>query len=409
MSLDPALPVGRRIQLLRERRGLSRAVVAGLCGRSESWLKKIEQGTRQAVRLPTLLRLAEVLRVDDLAELTGQHLPLAVYGKPTHQATPALQQVMMTYPLGTGPEADADRLPAVRELQGRLDGTVMLWRTSRYPRVEVGALLPSLLMQTQQAVRVLAGAERRSAAAVLAGTYQMAQKVLAYQPVPELVFLAADRGMMAAQEADDPLVIARGAWYLAHVFRESGQLDQAERVVKDAAELVRPGFDSASTEHRAMWGSLQLATGLTAACDYDFGTAWHFWDRADEIAQSLGQDYWNPWNAFGPVHMQVKGVSIDVALGRYGDAGRRAETIEVDSIRSATGRSDYLIEVSRGYLARRDDVAAWHLLSRAYQESPETVKHGRFGRSVTQELVERNNSVVKSEVRALAGEIGLPT
>ncbi len=48
MNLDPTLPVGRRIKLLRERRGLSRAVVAGLCGRSESWLKKIEQGTRQA-------------------------------------------------------------------------------------------------------------------------------------------------------------------------------------------------------------------------------------------------------------------------------------------------------------------------------------------------------------------------
>jgi transcriptional regulator with XRE-family HTH domain len=78
MSLDPALPVGRRIQLLRERRGLSRAVVAGLCGRSESWLKKIEHGTRQAVRLPTLIRLAEVLRVDDLTELTGQHLSLVV-------------------------------------------------------------------------------------------------------------------------------------------------------------------------------------------------------------------------------------------------------------------------------------------------------------------------------------------
>ncbi|MGH8919310.1 MAG: helix-turn-helix domain-containing protein, partial [Actinomycetes bacterium] len=72
--------MGKRIKALRERRGLSQAVVAGLCGRSESWLKKIEQGTRQAVRLPTLLRLAEVLRLDDLTELTGQRLPLAVYG-----------------------------------------------------------------------------------------------------------------------------------------------------------------------------------------------------------------------------------------------------------------------------------------------------------------------------------------
>ncbi len=409
MSLDPTLPVGRRIKLLRKQRGLSRAVVAGLCGRSESWLKKIEQGTRQVVRLPTLLRLAEVLGIDDLTELTGQHLPLAVYGKPTHQATPALQQAMTTYPLPTGPGAEADRLPSVSELQNRLDHAHTLWRTSRYPRVEVGALLPSLLMETQQVVRVLVGSERRTAAAVLAGIYHAAQRVLAYQPVPELVFLAADRGMMAAQEADDPIAIAGSAWYLAHVFRDSGQLDQAERVVKDAAELLKPGLDGASTEYRAMWGSLQLATGLTAARDYDFGTAWRFWDMAEEIARSLGGDYWHPLNGFGPVDMQFYGVRIDVTLGRYGDAARRAETIEVDSIPSASGRSRYFVEVARGYLARRDDIAAWHLLSRAYQESPEMVKHGRFGRSVTQELLERNHSAVKSEVRALADKIGLLT
>lgn len=107
--------------------------------------------------------------------------------------------------------------------------------------------------------------------------------------------------------------------------------------------------------------------------------------------------------------MQVYGVSIDVDLGRYGDAARRAETIEVDLIRSAPERSRYFVDAARGYLARRDDVAAWHLLSRAYQESPETVKHGRFGRGVIQELVERNHSAVKSEVRALAAKIDLPT
>lgn len=107
--------------------------------------------------------------------------------------------------------------------------------------------------------------------------------------------------------------------------------------------------------------------------------------------------------------MQVCGVSIDVTLGRYGDAARRAETIEVDSIRSPSGRSRYLVQVARGYLARRDDVAAWHLVSRAYQESPEMVKYGQFGRGVTRELVERNHSVVKSEVRALADKIDLPT
>lgn len=81
----------------------------------------------------------------------------------------------------------------------------------------------------------------------------------------------------------------------------------------------------------------------------------------------------------------------------------------MDSIRSPSARSRYLVQVSRGYLARRDNVAAWHLLSKAYQESPEMVKYGQFGRGVTQELVERNHSVMKSEVRALADKIGLPT
>ncbi|MGH3931946.1 MAG: helix-turn-helix domain-containing protein [Pseudonocardiaceae bacterium] len=406
MDLDPSLPVGKRIKLLRERRGLSRVVLAGLCGRSESWLKKIEQGTRQVVRLPTLLRLAEVLRLDDLTELTGQQLPLAVYGKPTHQATPALQQAMTTYPLLPGTE---DRLPSVSALRSRLDDAATLWRTSRYPRTEVGALLPALLTETRQAVRVLAGADRRAASAVLAGVYHLAQKLLAYQPVPELVFLAADRSMSAAQEADDPVAIAGSAWYLAHVFRESGQLDSAEQVVKDTAGLLKPGLATASAEHMAMWGSLQLATGLTAACAYDFGMAWHFWDTANEVAQRLGADYWHPVNGFGPVDMQVYGVSIDVALGRHGDALRRAQNIEVATICSAGERSRYLIDVARGCVARRDDVAAMHVLSKAYQESPEMVKYGRYGRSVTQELMERNHSMIRSDIRTLAGKIDLPT
>lgn len=38
---------GERIQILRERKGLSRPVLAGLVGMSASWLKGIEQGRRR--------------------------------------------------------------------------------------------------------------------------------------------------------------------------------------------------------------------------------------------------------------------------------------------------------------------------------------------------------------------------
>jgi transcriptional regulator with XRE-family HTH domain len=63
-------PIGRRIALHRRRRGLSQAAVAGLVGRSESWLSQVERGLRSVDSYTVLRDLARVLRVD-IAALTG--------------------------------------------------------------------------------------------------------------------------------------------------------------------------------------------------------------------------------------------------------------------------------------------------------------------------------------------------
>jgi transcriptional regulator with XRE-family HTH domain len=67
---------GERIQILRERKGLSRPVLAGLVGMSASWLKGIEQGRRLPPRLPVLVKLAEALAVGDVAVLAGTDMDL---------------------------------------------------------------------------------------------------------------------------------------------------------------------------------------------------------------------------------------------------------------------------------------------------------------------------------------------
>ena len=61
---------GQRIARARRRRGLSQAVLAGLIGRSESWLSQVERGKRGVDSHSVLVRLSEVLRVD-IEELTG--------------------------------------------------------------------------------------------------------------------------------------------------------------------------------------------------------------------------------------------------------------------------------------------------------------------------------------------------
>jgi len=72
-------------------------------------------------------------------------------------------------------------------------------------------------------------------------------------------------------------------------------------------------------------------------------------------------DFRMPWNGFAQVDMQVYGVSIDVTLGRHNGAARRSEAIDVVSIHSASERSRYLVEITRGYLRRGADIVVVHL------------------------------------------------
>jgi transcriptional regulator with XRE-family HTH domain len=49
---------------------LSQSVLAGLIGRSESWLSQVERDKRGVDSYVVLTRMAEILRVE-IAELTG--------------------------------------------------------------------------------------------------------------------------------------------------------------------------------------------------------------------------------------------------------------------------------------------------------------------------------------------------
>src|SRR5690348_4596405 len=86
---------GQRIARAGRRRGLSQAVLAGLAGRSESWLSQVERGKRGIDSHSVLVRLAEVLRVD-IAELTGS-ADRDETGRRAHLAAPLIEQAMMGY------------------------------------------------------------------------------------------------------------------------------------------------------------------------------------------------------------------------------------------------------------------------------------------------------------------------
>jgi transcriptional regulator with XRE-family HTH domain len=66
------MTAGQRVRHFRERVGMRRPVLGGLMGWSAEWVKAVENDRLLTPRMPLLLRLAEVLKVDDLGLLVGE-------------------------------------------------------------------------------------------------------------------------------------------------------------------------------------------------------------------------------------------------------------------------------------------------------------------------------------------------
>lgn len=87
---------GARIARARRRRGLSQSVLAGLVGRSESWLSQVERGKRGVDSYVVLTRMAEVLRVE-VEELTGPGEGDGEEGQRVYEPAAEIERAMMGY------------------------------------------------------------------------------------------------------------------------------------------------------------------------------------------------------------------------------------------------------------------------------------------------------------------------
>jgi len=180
---------GERIQILRERKGLSRPVLAGLVGMSASWLKGIEQGRRLPPRLPVLVKLAEALAVGDVAVLAGTDMdlggatsiPVASFARIPHEAVPAIRDAVRD-PMLTVEDGPVD----VNALASRAADAWRLWHTSREHRTDVGRVLPRLVTDARIAARGSNRPQQRAASAVLADVYALVQHEIVWASESEL-------------------------------------------------------------------------------------------------------------------------------------------------------------------------------------------------------------------------------
>src|SRR6266508_6723537 len=119
-------------------------------------------------------------------------------------------------------------VPDLDEVSTRVAEAWTIWHGSPTAHAMLGGGLPGLLSDANVAYR--AATERRLAARNLSGAYQVTRQGLHHIPDGELAWVAAERAMNAAREADDPHLIALGAWALSASYRRAGQQDEATRL-----------------------------------------------------------------------------------------------------------------------------------------------------------------------------------
>ncbi|MEU3898073.1 helix-turn-helix transcriptional regulator [Streptomyces sp. NPDC045251] len=196
------LPIGDRVRHYRG--GRRQDAVAGLVGISPDYLSRIERGLKVPC-LPILYALAQELGVPTAALLSEQ--PPA-----EEEAADSAEAAVGRALLGYGPARSTTPIPA-GTLRDRVEAAWKSWQTDGDRFTKAAEHLPDLVADVEHAVRAArAGtetAERRAVLRAAVDLYCLLRSYLRRTGRVDLATIAADRAMRAAEDADDPLRLAR--------------------------------------------------------------------------------------------------------------------------------------------------------------------------------------------------------
>jgi transcriptional regulator with XRE-family HTH domain len=405
--MEKFVPIGARIALQRRRRGLSQAKLAGLVGRSESWLSQVERGARPIERLGILVDLARVLDVP-VSELTGE--PAATVRDPgeQHDAVEQIRLALSAFDFLTllmRPETEASPPePDLAELRERVDRA---WRLTHGS--ECGSLAPvliSLLSDGEHAAHAVGPDRRGEVFALMARMYQAVAAVMSKLGETELSWVAAERSIMAAERAGAPLLTMSGVYRLEQAFVSGWRLEQAERVSAAGALAIASQMSDGTGEGVSLYGALNLVRAVVASRRGDGATAWQAIAEAERAAARIGVDRNDFETEFGPTNVGLHAVAVAVELGEAGEALRRAAGIHADAL-SVERRARFLIDVARANGQRRETAAAVAALRQAFELTLEQVRYHPLVRELVRDLVRRGRRRPNRDLLRLAESIGV--
>ncbi|GAB2633462.1 helix-turn-helix domain-containing protein [Nocardia goodfellowii] len=394
--------IGANIAVYRRAIEMSQVDLAARIGKSAAWVGLVERGIQHPERLTDLINISTVLgcRLDDLL---GQPIDSLIPGpRPKVEAVAAVREVMLRAAVPGPLSATSPVEVSLDDVGHRVAQAWTTWHTSPTAHRALGRVLPDLLADANAVMVAAKHDDPRRVARALSGTYQIVRQWLHHLPEAELSWIAAERAMHNAREADDPHLIALGAWALSASYRRAGQQEEATRLCLSAADELKPRLDQNPTDDLlADYGMLHLAAAISAAQSDEEGRAWALHRIADEAARSLGARY-DPWTMFGKGNVAIHWLGIRAELGHPDAIVDYASRLNVDDVPSVERRARVLIDTARGHVQQKNDEAAVLTLLDAEKISADEIHDSGLVRELLREMLFRDHARARPHVRALA-------
>ena len=391
--------VGRRIAVYRRRRGLSQAALAGLVGRSESWLSQVERGVRSVDKMSVLLDLAKILHVD-VEGLAGRPWHLAPNGPTLADGLVELRAALTSYSALMGrPSASVASLD---ELRSQVASVHRSYQAARYDDVIVA--LPELLASVEGFPGRQNG-ERREALLAYVSAYAVAAKLVTKLGTGDLAIVAADRAANAAVDAESDAARGVAGYQVACALLRADQVDDAVGLAEELSRRIRSDHPSLVSVAGALW----LIAAVIAGRRTDRGEAWARLDRAEHLAGLLGQDANHAWTAFGPTNVAIHRVSVAAELGDAVEALRAAADVDVDRMPAGllSRRAQVNLDLAWAQSQRRRDAEATLHLLEAERIAPQVVRHNVIAQEIVREMLARGAKARTTQLSSLAQRAGL--
>ncbi|MGH4014487.1 MAG: helix-turn-helix domain-containing protein [Pseudonocardiaceae bacterium] len=402
---DEARAIGWQIQRIRDARGKSLRVIAGLAGMSASTLHRIEHGER-AVTLSEIVRLAGALEVAP-SELTKQPVPAPANGhtdSTTEAVRLALDAIEAGYPGGIVLPVSALRDQVAQIHQQR--------RACQF--AEVATALPGLIRNLHTTLATGANHGEVLDLAVYLHTHVTRMWLVHAAAPDDLIRRAVFLTLRVAQERDEVSTLAVAGFSVADVLLAGGAFEPSR------ARLESLTFPPVAADTAGFVAVATVCHALAAVLGGRPGDAAAPMDAAAEIAGRFDVDYLAPVPGptdagtdrfvFGSVDAGIVRIWVALEAGEPDRAVSIAQDVQPERHPLPVGRAQYWTEYGRA-LARlrehRDDAVL--ALRTAEDIFPTKVRRDPLVREAIATLLPgARRDAVGMELRGLAHRAGLP-